>query len=271
MVVVDGPADLATGRVAREHGAVLDALGEHRGINAARNRAAELAQGDLLAFLDDDVALWPHWAEALQQAAAEHDDAECFGGPIHARLEGPAPRGCGRPQDAPVTALDLGPADRDAEFAWGANFAVRRAALERVGPFAADIVLYGDEEDWQRRLKSMGGRVRYVARAGVDHRRAGDDARLRALARSAFHRGRGERRYDVRKGTAPAHRRRSCARWPGAAWHAARHGCAAGLVPVARISGRLARGAHFVVTVNSDRSVSPSFSAPVTTRSSFSR
>jgi GT2 family glycosyltransferase len=239
VVVVDGPADLATSRVAREHGATLDALGEHRGINAARNRAAELAQGDLLAFLDDDVELWPHWHEALTGAAGQHPDVDCFGGPIHARLEGPAPRGCGRPQDAPVTVLDLGPVDRDAEFAWGANFAVRRSAIERVGPFAGDIVLYGDEEDWQRRLRSMGGRVRYVARAGVDHRRAGEDARLRALARAAYHRGRGERRYDARKRETPslAQELRPLA---GTIWHAATHGCAAGLVPVARISGRVA-------------------------------
>jgi GT2 family glycosyltransferase len=238
VVVVDGPADPATARVAERHGARLDALGEHGGINAARNRAAELATGDLLAFIDDDVELWAHWREALEAAAAAHADAGCFGGPIHARLEGPAPSGCGRRQDAPVTVLDLGPADREAEFAWGANFAVRRAALEQVGPFDGGIVLYGDEEDWQRRYKAQGGRVRNVARAGVDHRRAGDDARLRALARAAFHRGRAERRYDVRKQTTPtlAQELRPLA---GTVWHAATHACAAGLVPVARISGRV--------------------------------
>ena len=239
VVVVDGPDDAATERVAARHGARLVTLGTHRGINVARNAAADAATGDLLAFLDDDVELWPGWRAALEAAADAHPEAGCFGGPIHPRLEGPhAPHGCGRAEDAPVTALDHGPVDRAADFAWGANFAVRRETLDAVGPFDPAINHCGDEEDWQRRLKAAGGTVRYVARAGVDHRRAGADARLRSLARAAYHRGRAARRYDVRKDTAPplARELRVLA---GTAFHAAAHGCAAGLVPVARTAGRV--------------------------------
>ncbi len=239
IIVVDGPPDPATDRVAAEHGAAVHTLGAHQGINVARNAAADAASGDLLAFLDDDVTVWPGWRAALERAAAEHPETGCFGGPIHPRLEGPhAPRGCGRPQDAPVTALDLGPVDRAADFAWGANVAVRRSALDAIGPFDPDLNYCGDEEDWQRRLRAAGGTVRYVARAGVEHRRAGDDARLRTLARAAYHRGRAARGYDVRKGTAPPlpHELRVLA---GTLWHAAGHGCAAGLVPVARTAGRV--------------------------------
>jgi GT2 family glycosyltransferase len=238
VVVVDGPEDPATRRVAERHGVLLHVLGRHEGINVARNAAAERASGDLLAFLDDDVTVWPGWAGALTGAAAAHPGAECFGGPIHPRLEGPAPHGCGRAQDAPVTALDLGPRDGGAEFAWGANFAVRREALERIGPFDPTINHCGDEEDWQRRLKRAGGSVRYVARAGVEHRRTGDDARLRNLARAAYERGRAARAYDERKGTAPA-RGDELRVLAGTLWHVAARGCAAGLVPVAHTLGRI--------------------------------
>lgn len=239
IVVIDGPADPATDAVAARHHAMVRTLGAHEGINAARNAAVAAADGDLLAFLDDDVAVWPGWRTALEAAAAAHPGTDCFGGPIHPRLEGPlAPSGCGRSQDAPVTALDLGPVDCDAEFAWGANFAIRAEAWATVGPFDPAINHCGDEEDWQRRLRAAGGTVRYVARAGVEHRRAGEDARLRALARAAYHRGRAARRYDVRKGTPPAvsHELRVLA---GTAWHTASHACPAGLVPVARAAGRL--------------------------------
>ncbi len=239
IVVVDGPSDPATDRVARDHRAEVRTLGTHLGINVARNTAAEAATGDLLAFLDDDVTVWPGWRAALESAAEAHPDAGCFGGPIHPHLEGPhVPHGCGRPEDAAVTALDLGAADRDAEFAWGANFAVRREAFAIVGRFDPEINHCGDEEDWQRRLKASGGTVRYVANAGVEHRRTGADARLRKLANAAYHRGRAARRYDVRKGTAPplGHEFRVLA---GTVFHVARHGCAAGLVPVARTTGRL--------------------------------
>ena len=133
----------------------------------------------------------------------EYPEHEAFGGPIRPRLEGGRLHACGR-EPLPLTSLDLGPADRDAEFAWGANLAVRRGALERIGRFDPALGGAGDEEDWQRRLRAAGGRIRYVAAAGVDHRRAGRDARLTALSRAAFHRGRASRRYDAFKGVGAA-------------------------------------------------------------------
>ena len=72
---------------------------------------------------------------------------------------------------------------------------MRRSALALVGRFAEDLVNGGDEEEWQARWAPPGGRIRYVAAAGLDHRRAGDDARLRSLARAAYHRGRAARRF----------------------------------------------------------------------------
>ena len=84
-----------------------------------------------------------------------------------------------------------------------------------VGRFDPGLDLIGDEEDWQRRLKAAGGRIRYVAAAGVDHRRTGADARIGGLSRAAYGRGRNSRRYDARKG-ARRRWRLSCARWPAA-------------------------------------------------------
>src|SRR2546429_383195 len=78
--------------------------------------------------------------------------------------------------------------------AWGANMAVRRGAMGRVGRFGGARELYGDEQEWQARWKATGGRIRYVAAAALDHRRAGDDARLRSLARAAYARGAASRR-----------------------------------------------------------------------------
>ena len=82
--------------------------------------------------------------------------------------------------------------------------AIRRAAFERIGPFDETLGGAGDEEDWQRRLRASGGRVGYVAAAGVDHRRTGRDAKLGPLARASFYRGRAARRYGVFRGHAPS-------------------------------------------------------------------
>jgi GT2 family glycosyltransferase len=237
VVVEDGPEDAATAALAASHGARYLALGGERGINAARNAAVAASRGELVCFLDDDVAVWPGWLDALRDAAAA-DDAEAFGGPIRPRLEGSRLRACGR-EPLPVTALDLGPEDREAEFVWGANMALRRGALERVGPFDEALGGAGDEEDWQRRLRAAGGRIAYVAAAGVDHRRAGADARLPALSRAAYRRGRAARRYDAFRGAAPplAAELRTLA---GCAYHVVRRGCGVGLVLCALTLGRLA-------------------------------
>src|SRR5215210_5919574 len=237
VVVEDDPADPRTERLVAAHGGRYLAHGEPRGINVARNSAIDAAAGALLCFLDDDVEAWPGWLDALLEAAAAHPDHEAFGGPIRPRLEGGRLRACGR-EPLPITSLDLGPEDRDAEFAWGANLAVRRSALERIGRFDPALGGAGDEEDWQRRLRAAGGRIRYVAAAGVDHRRAGPDARVRALSHAAFARGRASRRYDAHKGTAPplAAELRTLA---GCVWHALRRGCGNGLVLTALTAGRL--------------------------------
>ena len=237
IVVEDDPADPETEALATQHGARYVAHGETRGLNAARNTAIATATSDLLCFLDDDAEAWPGWLGALIDAAAEHGEHEAFGGPIKAKLEGTNLHACGR-EPPPVTTLDLGPDDRDAEFVWGANLTLRRSALERVGGFDPGLDLYGDEEDWQRRLHAAGGRIRYVAAAGVDHRRTGKDARIGGLSRAAYGRGRNSRRYDARKGVAPpvAAELRTLA---GCVWHIFRRRCGNGIVLTALTLGRL--------------------------------
>jgi hypothetical protein len=98
--------------------------------------------------------------------------------------------------------------------------------------------LYGDEQEWQRRYKAGGGRVHYIAAAGLDHRRAGPDAKLPALCRAACDRGRNSRRYDVRRGAAPplAAELRVLA---GCAWHTVRRVCGNGIVMAAHSLGRV--------------------------------
>jgi GT2 family glycosyltransferase len=238
VVVDDGAGDAAVERVARRFGARYETYPQPRGLNAARNAGIAAAAAPLLVFVDDDVEAPDGWLDALLRAAAEEPDHDVFGGPIRARLEGGGPPACGR-EPPPITVLDLGPADRDAEFVWGANMAVRRDALQRIGNFDPALGGCGDEEDWQRRLRTAGGRVRYVASAGLDHRRAAPDARIGALARAAHNRGRNARLYDVYKDAAPPlpAELRALA---GGVWHTLRRRCAYGIAMTAHSAGRLA-------------------------------
>jgi len=237
LVVDDGP-DAATRVVATRHGARYVAHDRPLGLNDARNTGIDAARADVLAFVDDDVAVHPGWLRALLDAAAQAEpDVGVLTGPIRARFEDHPLRACGR-EGPPITWQDLGTRDTDARHAWGANMTVLRRALERAGRFDPGYTGAGDEEAWQRRLLAAGGRIRYVAAAGVHHRRAGDDARLRSLARAARARGAQSRRFDERRGDAPGVAREIRV-LAGCLVHAGRRRCANGFVMAAHSAGRL--------------------------------
>lgn len=238
LLVVDDSSSDETLEVAARHGVRAVAVQKPGGLNAARNTGLDQTTAPLVAFVDDDVLVPPGWLAALVRGAARHPDADAFGGPITARLEGPAPRSCGR-EKPPITTLDLGDEDTPARMVWGANFAIRRAAMQRLGRFDPALSGHGDEEDWLMALRATGGEIYYLADAGLDHRRTGEDSRLRALARAAWHRGRAARRTDKRRGSAPpiGTELRNVA---GAGWHTARRLCAHGLIMGAHSAGRLA-------------------------------
>jgi GT2 family glycosyltransferase len=235
IVVDDGSRD-GTAGVARCAGVTYLRHDRPRGANAARNEGARAAAAELVAYVDDDVFAPPGWLPAMVEGAAAHPDAEAFGGPIRARFEGPAPRACGR-ELPPITTLDLGPVDRDADLVWSANMLVRRSALARVGQFDEALPTGGDEEEWLRRLRAGGGKVVYLAAARLDHRRVGDDARLRSLMRAAYRRGRNLRAYDNRRGVAPP-LAAELVTLAGCGWHTLRRACPQGLVMGAHSAGR---------------------------------
>lgn len=237
LIVVDDRSTDATAALAARAGARLVATPSPGGINPGRNAGVHAARAELVALVDDDVSAWPGWLRALAEGAGRHPEALAFGGPIRARLEGPAPRACGR-ERAPITALDLGSADREAETLFGANLMLRRRAFDLAGPFDETIVGGGDEEEWLRRLRAAGGLTVYLADAGLDHRRVGEDSRLRALMRGAYARGRQARAWDRRRGggRGVAGEMRVLA---GCGWHTVRRGCPQGLVMGAHSVGRM--------------------------------
>lgn len=239
LLVADDWSSDATPEIVSKWG-VRSVRAEHRrGVNAARNAGVKATTAELVAFLDDDVYAPPGWLQAVVDGAARYPDAGVFGGPIRARFEGKTPASCGR-ESPPITTLDLGDRDTEAPMVWSANMAVRRSAFKRIGPFDEAIGVGGDEEDWLLALRAAGGSIMYLAQAGLDHRRAGADARLAALVGAAYRRGRAARLSDQRRGRPPSVVRELRV-LGGCAWHGVRFACPQGVIMGAHSAGRIAQ------------------------------
>jgi len=153
------------------------------GLNAARNRGAATARGDVLAFLDDDTLVSTHWASALLETFASYPCA-AIGGRVQLHLESAAPDWLARHERVMLAEYDLGDEARwlgdDQMFAndpmpVGANCAVRRGELRRVGGFRPELdrrgrslISNGDSEFFLR-LRDAGGTMRYQPDASVVH------------------------------------------------------------------------------------------------------
>ena len=80
LVVDNAPSDDRTREVAAALAGVRYALEPRPGLDFARNRALSAAEGDWIAFLDDDVVVDRGWLSGLREAWAENPDAGAFTG-----------------------------------------------------------------------------------------------------------------------------------------------------------------------------------------------
>ena len=205
LVVDDGPS-ADTRAAAARHGADYLEAGAPGGPNAARNLAVAATDAPLVVLLDDDIRAWPGWLDAMLDAhEREPADVAVLAGQIVPWLDPQyAPKSCTGRHGAPITELQLGDEDRDVRHGWSANMGVRRDWWVKAGPFDEAHAIGGDEEEWVDRAAAAGGRVRYIAAAGVQHERVGPGAALRPLMRAQRARGRNLRLFETQQGRAPS-------------------------------------------------------------------
>jgi glucosyl-dolichyl phosphate glucuronosyltransferase len=136
-------------------------------LGSARNTAAELASGDVVAFLDDDAAAEPDWLERLISSYDDQTVGAVGGAPLPV-FEVKRPRwfpyefdwvfGCAY-QGLPLTRAPLA-------HLIGANMSVKRSALAEIGGFHSDD---HDDMDMCHRLAFAHYAVVYEPRAVVRH------------------------------------------------------------------------------------------------------
>jgi glycosyltransferase involved in cell wall biosynthesis len=189
IVVADNGSTDETPEVARAFGARVLTL-PSLSVAALRNRAAAEAQGQVLAFVDADHEIDPHWvASAIDSLSAS--DVAAVGALCFAPADGTWVQ---RMYDA-LRGRTQG--QSDVEWLGSGNMAVRRELFDKVGGF--DVSLETCEDvDLCQRLRQAGLRVRGDDRLRNVH--LGDPATLGKLYRSELWRGRDNLRVSLRYG-----------------------------------------------------------------------
>lgn len=178
----------------------IESPGKSKALNAALNAA----RGDVLAFLDDDV--WPcdNWMKNLIRAFSE-SEADILGGRISAEWTGlPAPSWFSPAVAAFSPVHDLGGKrayDPPFSSPVGANFAVRRAVFDGIGPFDERLghvgkTPYGAEEsELAFRASRAGFSVAYDPDVAVVHPFSRSSWNAASMLRRAFYQGVGMARF----------------------------------------------------------------------------
>jgi glucosyl-dolichyl phosphate glucuronosyltransferase len=143
VVVVDNGSEDHTREVAiAESGNFPCAFVEETtpGLSNARNRAVGVSRGEWILWTDDDASVSEGWLTGYYDAIGRYPDAQAFGGPIQIVLEGQPEGWLTRGIENVKSAFaGLGAEDIGETFGpsgvvpYGANFALRRAFLERHG------------------------------------------------------------------------------------------------------------------------------------------
>jgi len=151
-----------------------------QGQSNARNRAMQVARGDLLVWTDDDVLVDEEWLSAYVAAAERWPAADFFGGLITPWFEADPPNWFqenARVLEGIMVTRDLGSREarlNPGEFPYGANMAFRRRAFQTQS-FDPNLGLVGDnavrfdEVEYCKALERAGFWGVWVPAAKVRH------------------------------------------------------------------------------------------------------
>jgi glycosyltransferase involved in cell wall biosynthesis len=150
------------------------------GVANARNTALEIATGEFVLWIDDDVLVHPGWIEAYVRGIRKHPEAVVFGGPVRAVFEGTPPAWLRIDEFRQVfCVIDFGPEEIRFDpsgplIPLGSNYAIKRESALRIkydpnlGP-GSPVAPLGDETVLVRKVLRQEGPGVWLSDAIVDH------------------------------------------------------------------------------------------------------
>jgi glycosyltransferase involved in cell wall biosynthesis len=202
LVIDNAPSDDRSRRVVSDLASKWDieyAVEPRPGLSWARNRAVELADGEVIAWVDDDEYCDAWWAVELARGFVEVPQAGAVTGTvIPSELESASQmffeqygsvrrqRGFTRAVFSPATRHVQSPLYPSPPFGIGANMAFRRSAVEGIGGFdcalgAGTLTRTAEDTAALSALLLAGGTVVYQPSAIVHHHNRQDGNALRDL------------------------------------------------------------------------------------------
>jgi GT2 family glycosyltransferase len=149
---------------------------DRQGRSAALNTGIAAAQGEIIAFTDDDVLLHPEWLARVKDTFDRFDCA-AVAGKIVPRWNHPKPRWLELEGQQAVVNFELGDEYKEIRFSpMGANSAFRKQVFDRHGLFRLDLGVCGskhtitcDDTEFGQRLIKAGEKIIYSPNAIIYH------------------------------------------------------------------------------------------------------
>jgi GT2 family glycosyltransferase len=145
-----------------------------QGLSHARNRGIKEAQGQIVAYIDDDAKAHPDWVKTIIRFFERTPDASGVGGPYYAFSSITIPPWFPKEYGS----KSLGSETRllqDGEWLSGTNMVFTKSALVEIGGFDTSIgmtgakISYGEETNLVNRMREYGMQVYYCPEMSVDH------------------------------------------------------------------------------------------------------
>jgi GT2 family glycosyltransferase len=162
----------------------------------ARNVGLQLAQGEIIVFVDDDVDIYPGFLAAHAAALTDPKVSAATGPVFHASFRKLVSGKSLTQKD--IDDLSSGRKVIYTDFPYdictlaGGNMSIRRSVFDKIGDFDEFYENYCDDAEISRRIKLAGGLLRYVPTAQLFHhgretggvRTIGSDRFIRNYVRS---------------------------------------------------------------------------------------
>jgi GT2 family glycosyltransferase len=145
------------------------------GIAAGRNYGLQIAEGQIVAFVDDDCIATKSWLSEISSAFKD-ESVGCVGGKISLLMVGiKKPRWLGKDVYGILGITNWGERSKDIYFPIGGNLAIRKDLALKIGGFKEQlgphgVKVFGEEISISNRVRESGRRVVYAPKAEVLHK-----------------------------------------------------------------------------------------------------